>query len=53
MFGALTLYGSTTRRSLAGAGQAGSYAIVGARSLYLDFFNLFLFLLRFLSDRRE
>jgi FtsH-binding integral membrane protein len=111
MFGALALYGSATRRSLAGAGQfffmgliglvlasivgifwhspalqylisvvgvivftgltawdaqrlkqmalalpegqLGSYAIVGALSLYLDFINLFLFLLRFLGDRRE
>jgi FtsH-binding integral membrane protein len=111
MFGALALYGSTTGRSLAGAGQflfmgviglvlasivglfwhsaalqflisvvgvivftgltawdaqrlkqmalalpdgqEGSYAIVGALSLYLDFVNLFLFLLRFLGDRRE
>jgi FtsH-binding integral membrane protein len=111
MFGALALYGSTTTRSLAGAGQfffmgliglvlasivglfwhspalqflisvvgvivftgltawdaqrlkqmalalpngqVGSYAIVGALSLYLDFINLFLFLLRFLGDRRE
>jgi len=111
MFGALALYGSTTTRSLAGAGQfffmgliglvlasivgifwhsaalqflisvvgvivftgltawdaqrlkqmavtvpagqLGSYAIVGALSLYLDFINLFLFLLRFLGERRE
>ena len=111
MFGALALYGSTTKRSLAGAGQfffmgliglvlasivgifwhsaalqflisvvgviiftgltawdaqrlkemalalpegqVGSYAIVGALSLYLDFINLFLFLLRFLGDRRD
>ena len=35
------------------AGQLGSYAIVGALSLYLDFINLFLFLLRFLGGRRE
>ena len=111
MFGALALYGTTTKRSLAGVGQfffmgliglvlayivgifwhspalqflisvvgvivftgltawdaqrlkqmavalpegqLGSYAIVGALSLYLDFINLFLFLLRFLGDRRE
>jgi len=111
MFGALALYGSTTTRSLAGAGQflfmgviglvlasivglfwhsaalqflisvvgvivftgltawdaqrlrqmaldlregqLRSYAIVGALALYLDFINLFLFLLRFLGDRRE
>jgi uncharacterized protein len=34
-------------------GQVGSYAIVGALSLYLDFLNLFLFLLRFMGNRRE
>jgi FtsH-binding integral membrane protein len=111
MFGALALYGTTTRRSLAGVGQfvfmgliglilasvvgvfvrsqglqfvisvvgvivftgltawdaqrlkamatalpegrTGSYAIVGALSLYLDFINLFLFLLRFFGGRRD
>jgi len=111
MFGAMALYGSTTKRSLAGfgqflfmgliglvlaslvgifwhndalqfvisavgvivftglaawdaqrlkqmalaipEGQAGSMAIVGALALYLDFINLFLFLLRFLGARRE
>ncbi len=111
MFGALALFGSTTKRSLAGVGQfvfmglvglilasvvgmfwssdglqfvisvvgvivftgltawdaqrlkqmalalpdgqVGSYAIVGALSLYLDFINLFLFLLRFLGGRRD
>jgi uncharacterized protein len=34
-------------------GRVGSYAIVGALALYLDFINLFLFLLRFLGGRRE
>jgi FtsH-binding integral membrane protein len=111
MFGALALYGSTTKRSLAGLGhfvgmgliglflailvgffwhssglqfvisvvgvivftgltawdaqrlkmmaaalpegRTGSYAVVGALSLYLDFINLFLFLLRFLGNRRD
>jgi FtsH-binding integral membrane protein len=111
MFGALALYGTTTKRSLAGVGQfmfmgliglilasvvgmfvksdglqfvisivgvivftgltawdaqklkamavavpegqAGSYAVVGALSLYLDFINLFLFMLRFLGGRRD
>jgi FtsH-binding integral membrane protein len=111
MFGALALFGSTTQRSLAGAGQffmmglvgiilasivglfwqndalqfvisfigvivftgltaydaqrlkvmamatpsgeSGSYAIVGALALYLDFINLFMFLLRFLGHRRD
>ena len=33
--------------------RSGSYAIVGALALYLDFLNLFLFLLRFLGDRRQ
>lgn len=111
MFGALAFYGTTTKRSLAGAGQffmmgligivlasivglfwqnnalqflitvvgvivftgltawdaqrlkqmalelpsdqAGSYAIVGALSLYLNFVNLFLMLLRLQGGRRE
>ncbi len=111
MFGALALFGSTTKRSLAGVGQfvfmgliglmlamlvgffwhspglqfaisvigvivftgltawdaqrlkqmaaalpegsMGSYAVVGALSLYLDFINLFLFLLRFLGGGRR
>ena len=34
-------------------GQASSYAVVGALALYLDFTNLFLFLLRFTGNRRE
>lgn len=34
-------------------GQVGSYAIVGALQLYLDFINLFLFLLRFTGTRRD
>jgi FtsH-binding integral membrane protein len=34
-------------------GQAGSYAIVGALALYLDFINLFLFVLRFVGHRRD
>ena len=111
MFGALALYGSTTKRSLAGVGQfvfmgligvvlasivgffwhsdalqfvisvvgvivftgltawdaqrlkqmavttpegqVGSFAVVGALALYLDFINLFLFLLRFFGGRRD
>lgn len=110
MFGALAVFGSTTKRSLAGAGQfffmgliglvlasivglfwqndalqflisvvsvivftgltawdaqrlkhmaaeipegrRGAYAIVGALSLYLNFINLFLVLLRFTGGRR-
>ncbi len=111
MFGALALYGTTTKRSLAGVGQFvfmgligvilasvvgmfwkseglqfvisivgvivftgltawdaqrlkvmaatvpeasyGSYSVVGALALYLDFINLFLFLLRFFGGRRD
>jgi FtsH-binding integral membrane protein len=111
MFGAVAVYGSTTTRSLAGAGQfffmgligillasivgifwhndtlqfliaaigvivftgltawdaqrlklmaatvpedrSGSYAVVGALSLYLNFINLFLMLLRLLGGRRD
>jgi uncharacterized protein len=111
MFGGLALYGTFTRRSLAGMGQfmfmgliglliasfvgffwqnnglqfmislvgvivftgltawdaqrlknmalaveggvATQYAVVGALALYLDFINLFLFLLRFLGGRRR
>ena len=110
-FGALALYGTATKRSLAGVGQFafmgligvilaslvgmfwhsaglqfgisivgvivftaltawdaqklkimaatvpeasyGSYSVVGALALYLDFINLFLFLLRFFGGRRD
>jgi hypothetical protein len=34
-------------------GQMGSYAIVGALSLYLNFINLFLMLLRLMNGRRN
>lgn len=34
-------------------GQIGSFAIVGALALYLDFINLFLFMLRFMGSRRD
>ena len=34
-------------------GESSSYAVVGALSLYLDFINLFLFMLRLLGDRRR
>ena len=111
MFGALALFGTATKRSLAGVGQFafmgligiilasvvgmfwkseglqfgisivgvivftgltawdaqrlktmaatvpessyGSYSVVGALALYLDFINLFLFLLRFMGGRRD
>ncbi len=34
-------------------GRVGSYAVVGALSLYLDFINLFLSLLRLMGSRRD
>ncbi len=34
-------------------GQVSSYAVVGALSLFLDFINLFFFLLRFTGNRRS
>ena len=33
--------------------KLGSYAVLGALSLYLNFINLFLFLLRFMGGRRD
>src|SRR6266508_1364721 len=57
-FGALSLYGYTTQRikemfdPMEDGTIVGRKAVMGALSLYLDFINLFLFLLRFLGDRR-
>ena len=34
-------------------GRVGAYAVVGALSLYLDFINLFLSLLRLMGSRRD
>jgi FtsH-binding integral membrane protein len=34
-------------------GPISTYAVVGALKLYLDFVNLFLFLLRFTGNRRR
>jgi FtsH-binding integral membrane protein len=34
-------------------GQIASYSIIGALTLYLDFINLFLMLLRFMGNRRS
>src|SRR5215468_5484781 len=52
VFTALTAWDAQRLKQMAAelpAGQVGSYAIVGALSLYLDFINLFLFLLRFMG----
>jgi len=56
VFTGLTAYDAQRLKAMALAlpeGQTGSYAIVGALTLYLDFINLFLFLLRFLGNRRD
>jgi len=54
-FTALTAWDARRLRAMAMAlpeGGTGAYAIVGALSLYLDFINLFLFLLRLFGRRR-
>jgi FtsH-binding integral membrane protein len=56
VFTGLAAYDAQRLKAMAlatSAGQVGSYAIVGALALYLDFINLFLFLLRFLGNRRD
>jgi uncharacterized protein len=56
VFTALTAWDAQRLRQMALAlpeGQTTSYAVVGALALYLDFINLFLFLLRFMGVRRE
>ena len=55
VFTGLTAYDAQRLKQMALAlpsGQIGSYAIVGALALYLDFINLFLMLLRFTGNRR-
>lgn len=56
VFAGLTAYDAQRLRAMAfatPAGREGAYAIVGALTLYLDFINLFLFLLRFTGNRRS
>ena len=56
VFTGLTAYDAQRLKALALAvpeGQAGSYAIAGALSLYLNFVNLFLSLLRLTGGRRD
>jgi len=56
VFTGLTAYDAQRLKEMALAtpsGQQGSYAVVGALSLYLNFINLFLMLLRFLGNRRH
>ena len=56
LFTLLTAYDAQQLKAIALAvpdAQSSSYAIVGALRLYLDFINLFLYLLRFLGGRRD
>lgn len=56
VFTGLTAYDAQRLKHMAVAlpdGRVGSYAVVGALSLYLDFINLFFFILRLLGGRRD
>jgi FtsH-binding integral membrane protein len=55
VFSGLTVYDAQRLKALAfaGGGSTSAYTVVGALALYLDFINLFLFLLRFLGGRRK
>jgi FtsH-binding integral membrane protein len=56
VFTGLTAWDAQRLRQMAleiPGGQTGSLAIVGALTLYLDFINLFLFMLRFMGSRRD
>ena len=56
IFTGLTAYDAQRLKQMAVAlpdGRVGAYAVVGALSLYLDFINLFFFLLRFTGSRRD
>ena len=52
VFAGLTAYDTQRIRAMAEQGED-KHALVGALSLYLDFINLFLFLLRIFGDRRR
>lgn len=55
VFVGLTAYDTQKLKALAtiGGPQTTNYAVIGALSLYLDFINLFLMLLRLFGDRRR
>jgi len=52
VFLGLTAYDNQKLKRLAASGAGSSQAVFGALILYLDFVNLFLFVLRLLGDRR-
>ena len=56
VFTGLTAWDAQRLKQMAVAlpdGRVGAYAVVGALSLYLDFINLFFFLLRLMGGRRD
>jgi FtsH-binding integral membrane protein len=56
VFTGLTAWDAQRLKQMAVAlpdGRVGAFAVVGALSLYLDFINLFFFLLRFTGNRRN
>ena len=56
VFTGLTAYDAQRLKHMAVSlpdGRVGSYAVVGALSLYLDFINLFFFILRLFGGRRD
>ena len=56
VFTGLTAWDAQRLKQMAVAlpdGRVGSYAVVGALSLYLDFINLFFFILRLMGGRRD
>lgn len=53
IFAGLTAYDHQQLKALAVSGGPASLAIVGALTLYLDFINLFLYLLRLFGSREE
>ena len=54
LFGGLTAYDTQRLKEIFAQGEANAnLPLVGALTLYLDFINMFLFLLRLLGDRRR
>ncbi|MEO1174022.1 MAG: Bax inhibitor-1/YccA family protein, partial [Myxococcota bacterium] len=54
VFAGLTMYDTQKLKNIFDArGAGGNLALRGALTLYLDFINLFIFLLRILGDRRR
>jgi hypothetical protein len=52
VFAGLTAWDTQKLRSIGEQGEE-RHALIGALALYLDFVNLFLFLLRFMGRRRD